>query len=136
MPRIWAWPSLFVIAGYLYFVSVLPSQFVVKRGLFLGRDGKHAAYPGGQKGAGLYGEEAAILSRVSIRAREHAVDIYLQVFSAVILIASAASGPNTEEGRAQLWIAFIWGAFVLALATTRFHPAPHPASPLTAGRQH
>jgi hypothetical protein len=67
----------FVPAVMTYFVAIPVTAFLVKRGLFLGREPSRAYFPGGQPGAGFYAREREILAGVDIRMREVPIDVWI-----------------------------------------------------------
>jgi hypothetical protein len=107
--------SLYAIVAVIaiYAVSIVVSGFPVKRGLFLGRDVKHAAFPGGVKGQGLYALEREVFAAFPVRPREISLDMIFFIFSAAISpvytlalagvgLMGAAASADAEDAAASI----------------------------------
>jgi hypothetical protein len=78
-----------------YGASIVLAGFPVKRGLLLGRDVKHAPFPGGIAGAGLYTLERELFAAFPVRPKEISLDFMFSIISSsitpIFLIATAVA---------------------------------------------
>lgn len=88
-----------------YGASIVMAGFPTKRGLLLGRDLKHAAFPGGIKGSGLYALEREIFSSFPVRPKEASLDFMFSFVSSsitpILAIAVAASDVTSVDAVAD-----------------------------------
>lgn len=100
------------IVGYViiaviafYGASIVVAGFPTKRGLLLGRDVKHAAFPGGIGGSGLYALERELFATFPVRPKEISLDFMFSIVAAsltpVIAIVVAASEFTSVDAAAE-----------------------------------
>lgn len=89
----------------LYGASIVIAGFPTKRGLLLGRDLKHAAFPGGIKGNGLYALERELFSNFPVRPKEISLDFMFSIVSSsitpILAIVVAASDVTSVDAAAD-----------------------------------
>jgi hypothetical protein len=70
--------------GFAYLLTVTTTNFLAKRGLFIGAPTKRICFPGGQEGSGCYSKEREILATIDLRIREVPLDLWLLTVYLVI----------------------------------------------------
>lgn len=88
-----------------YGASIVMAGFPTKRGLLLGRDLKHAAFPGGVEGSGLYALERELFASFPVRPKEASLDFMFSFVSSsitpILAITIVASDMSSVDAVAE-----------------------------------